>query len=58
MTRTLVETVAEFKSQIVEKNDAIEELQEKVQQLERELREKVQAFDQGHKDQVHGAQTC
>ena len=46
MTRTLVETVAEFKSQIVEKDDAIEVLQEEVQQLDRELREKVYDFDQ------------
>ena len=46
MTRTLVETVAKFKSQIVEKDDAIEVLREKVQQLDRELREKVQDFDQ------------
>ena len=46
MTRTLVETVAKFKSQIVEKDDAIEVLQQKVQQLDRELREKVHDFDQ------------
>ena len=46
LVRKLVETVAKLKSQIVEKDDVIEVLQEKVQHLDRELREKVQDFDQ------------
>ena len=41
----LVETVAKLKSQIVEKDDAMGVLQEKVQHLDRELQEKVQYLD-------------
>ena len=37
LVRKLVETVAKLKSQIVEKDDVIGVLQEKVQHLDREL---------------------
>ena len=42
LVRKLVATVAKLKSQIVEKDDVIGVLQEKVQHLDRELQEKVQ----------------